>query len=99
MSAGLGVTLCAPAGPLAILCGVTAGLATWLAVDKALIELDESIYREEMRADILEVLAEQRALLGEQLKQKHYMHVDRLAGQMNDALQKTFIPYSDGMAP
>jgi len=97
LSAGLGTTLCAPAGPAAILCGVAAGLATWLAVDKALIELDESLNREEMRADILEVLAEQQALLNAQLKQEHYLRVDRFAARMNDALQRTFIPYNDGM--
>ena len=97
LSAGLGVTLCAPAGPMAIICGVAAGLATWLAVDKALIELDESLNREEMRADILEVLAEQQALLNAQLKQEHYLRVDRFAARLNDALQKTFIPYNDGI--
>ncbi len=99
LSAGLGVTLCAPAGPMAILCGVAAGLATWLVVDKALIELDESLNREEMRADILEVLAEQQDLLNAQLKQEHYTGVDRFAARMNDALQRTFIPYNDGMEP
>ncbi len=97
LSAGLGLTLCAPAGPVAVLCGVTAGLATWLTVDKALVELDEALNREEMRADILQVLAEQRALLETQFRQKHYTLVDRFAAQMNDALQRTFIPYNDGM--
>ena len=82
---------------MAIICGVAAGLATWLAVDKALIELDESLNREEMRADILEVLAEQQALLNAQLKQEHYLRVDRYAARLNDALQRTFIPYNDGI--
>ena len=97
LSAGLGATLCAPAGPVAILCGVAAGLATWLAVDKALIELDETLNREEMRTDILETLEEQQEILRTQLRQKHYTHVDQLAARMNDALQRTFIPYNDGM--
>jgi hypothetical protein len=99
LSAGLGATLCAPAGPVAILCGVTAGLAAWLAVDKALVELDETLNRDEMRNDILEVLAEQQVVLGMQLRQKHYSGVDRHAARVNDALQRTFIPYNDGMGP
>lgn len=99
VSAGLGATLCAPAGPVAILCGVTAGVATWLAVDKALVELDETLNREEMRADILETLDEQQAVLRAQLKQRHYTRIDRLAARMNDAVQRTFIPYRDGMGP
>ena len=50
-----------------------------------------------MRADILEVLAEQQALLNAQLKQEHYLRVDRYAARLNDALQRTFIPYNDGI--
>lgn len=97
LSAGLGATLCAPAGPVAILCGVAAGLVTWLAVDKALIEFDETYNREEMRTDILETLDEQREILRMQLREKHYLQIDRLAARMNNALQRTFIPYNDGM--
>jgi hypothetical protein len=97
LSAGVGTALCAPSGPVAILCGVTAGLVTWLTVDKALVELDEAMNREDMRADLLEVLAGQRAELGEQLKQKHYTAVDAMAARVNDAVQSTFVPYNDGM--
>jgi len=97
LSAGLGTALCAPSGPVAILCGVTAGLVTWLSVDKALVELDEALNREEMRADLLEVLAEQRGELGAQLKQKHYAAVDAMAAQVNNAVQGTFVPYNHGM--
>jgi hypothetical protein len=97
LSAGLGTALCAPSGPVAILCGVTAGLVTWLTVDKALIELDEALNREDMRVDLLEVLAGQRAELGEQLKQKHYAGVDAMAARVNNAVQSTFVPYNDGM--
>ena len=98
-SAGLGLAVCAPAGPMAILCGVTAGLATWLAVDKALVELDEALNREEMRSDILEVLAAHQQTLGVELKQKHYTRLDRLAARLDETVEKTFIPYHDGMGP
>jgi hypothetical protein len=99
LSAGLGATLCAPAGPAAILCGISAGLVTWLTVDKTLIEIDEALNREEMRADILEVLAEQQAELGEQLRQLHHSRVDQFAARVNDAVQRTFIPFRDGLDP
>jgi hypothetical protein len=99
LSAGLGVTLCAPAGPMAILCGVTAGVVTWLSVDKTLIEIDEALHREEMRTAILEALAGQQVELGAQLKLKHRDRIDRLAAEVSAAVQKTFIPYRDGMGP
>ena len=97
LSAGAGTVLCAPTGPLAILCGVTAGLITWFTVDKALVELDEALNREEMRAEILAVLEEQQALLGEQLTQKHDARIDLISRHVNAVVQKTFIPASEGM--
>ena len=97
LSAGAGAAICAPTGPVAILCGVTAGLVTWFTVDKVLVELDEVLNREEMRADIIKVLDEQKALLGEQLKQKHYARIDLMASHVNAAVQRTFIPAKDGM--
>ena len=97
LSAGLGTALCAPSGPVAIVCGVTAGLVTWLTVDKALVELDEVLNREDMRADLLEILDEQRMELGEQLKQYHHARIDNMATQVNDAVQRTFVPYTEGL--
>jgi hypothetical protein len=96
LSAGFGTALCAPAGPMAIVCGVTAGLVTWLAVDKVLVELDETLNREEMRADILNVLAQQKAELGARLKQEHYARVDHMATAVNNSVQRNFVPYKDG---
>ena len=97
LSAGAGAAICAPTGPVAILCGVTAGLITWFTVDKVLVELDEVLNREEMREDIINVLDEQKIKLGEQLKQKHYAWIDLMASHVNAAVQKTFIPAHDGM--
>jgi hypothetical protein len=97
LSAGLGTAICAPSGPVAVFCGVTAGLITWLSVDKALVEIDEVLNRETMRQDLLQVLADQKNALGEQLKQKHRARVDNMAARASDAVQRTFIPYEDGM--
>ncbi|MGD2076304.1 MAG: hypothetical protein PVG38_15500 [Gammaproteobacteria bacterium] len=99
LSAWVGTSVCAPTGPVAILCGITAGVATWLAVDTALVELDETLSRDEMRAEILKTLDEQKAALGERLKRTHHARVDQMAARVNDAVQRTFIPYSDGVHP
>ncbi|MEN8207145.1 MAG: hypothetical protein ABFS24_14210 [Pseudomonadota bacterium] len=97
LSVGAGTVICAPTGPVAILCGVTAGLVTWFTVDKVLVELDEVLNREEIRTDIIQVLDEQKVLLGEQLKQKHYVRINLMASHVNAAVKKTFIPAADGM--
>jgi hypothetical protein len=50
-----------------------------------------------MRAEILAVLEEQQALLGEQLTQKHDARIDLISRHVNAVVQKTFIPASEGM--
>ncbi|MGB5261431.1 MAG: hypothetical protein WBO34_13065 [Gammaproteobacteria bacterium] len=97
LSAGAGTALCAPTGPVAILCGVTAGLVTWFTVDKVLVELDEALHREEMRADIMQVLAVQQALLAGQLAEYNHGRIDLMAAEVNAAVHRTFIPAVDGV--
>ncbi|HAJ93082.1 MAG TPA: hypothetical protein DCO71_10800 [Gammaproteobacteria bacterium] len=97
LSAGAGTVLCAPTGPIAILCGITAGAITWLSVDKILVETDEAFNREEMRADILQVLADQQAILTEQLTQQHYARIDAMAARLDASVQRRFVPYTDGV--
>jgi hypothetical protein len=94
LSAGAGFVLCSPTGIAAVLCGITAGVVTWISVDKGLIEIDEALNREEMRSDILEVLEKQKHELGEQLKKKHHNYIDRLAAGVN-----RFIPSEHGWGP
>jgi hypothetical protein len=97
LSAGVGTTLCAPSGPIAILCGITAGTATWLTVDKILVEVDETLNREDMRAGILQVLADQQAILAEQLTQQHYARIDVMAVRLDATAQRSFVPYTNGV--
>jgi hypothetical protein len=97
LSAGAGTALCAPSGPLAIVCGVTAGVVTWLTVDTLLVETDEAFNREAMRADILQVLADQQAVLSEQLTQQHYARIDDMAARLDATVQRSFVPYTDGI--
>ena len=75
-----------------MLCGITAGIVTWFAVDKALVEVDEVLHRNEMRKDILEVLEKQKQVLGEQLKNKNRIYIDLLAEGVNK-----FIPAENGL--
>lgn len=97
LAAGTGTTMCAPTGPVAILCGVTAGLVTWFTVDKALVELDEAFNRDEMREEILKAIADQKVALGTELKDRHFARVDQIAARLNTAVQNVFVPARDGV--
>jgi len=69
--AGTGTLLCAPGGPLALLCGTGAGVATWLAVDLAALEVDEQLHRETFEREIEEAIRAEEAFLKDSLKRLH----------------------------
>jgi len=97
LSAAGGAALCAPGGPLAAVCGVAAGVAAWLAFDKVFLEIDEALFRDEMRADILAVLGEQRLELAAAMKQQQHAAIDAMASELQQATDGLFIPARDGL--
>ena len=97
LSAAGAAALCSPGGPAAALCGIVAGAAAWLAVDKALVEIDEVRLRDQMRAEILEVLEDQRPALALALKARHAARIDAGAAQIQASLERVFVPARDGL--
>jgi hypothetical protein len=65
---GSGALICSPGGPLALLCGAAAGVATWLAVDLVALEVDEQLHRESLEAEIRGVVNAEEQALAESLK-------------------------------
>lgn len=92
-----GIAVCAPSGPWAIACGVGAGIATWLAIDKVAIEIDEAVSRDAMRADILAVLGEEKEALKQALKQQHAALIGHLSSRIESTIDGVFIPARDGL--
>lgn len=86
---------CAPGGPLAIVCGLGAGIISWLAFDKALITIDEALFRDAMKKEILDTLAEQRRQLGEALRVQHFSTIDQMAQSLEASLDRVFVPARD----
>jgi hypothetical protein len=97
LSAAGATALCAPAGPLAALCGVGAGVATWLIVDQALVKIDEIRFRAEMRREILEAALGQKAELAQALRAMHDAAIDEMAQGLQQAVDGAFIPVRDGL--
>ena len=62
-AAATGMAICSPTGPGALLCGAVAGLVAWVAVDAAVINLDEMLNREAFEADMHHVVSEQQEKL------------------------------------
>ncbi|MFB1487664.1 MULTISPECIES: hypothetical protein [unclassified Thiocapsa] len=91
-----GVAVCSPSGPVAVVCGVGAGLIAWFTIDKIAIEIDEAVSREDMRADILEVLAKEKEALKQALRQQHASLIGYLVENIKSTVDGVFIPARDG---
>jgi len=95
LSATAATALCSPGGPLAVVCGVVAGAVTWLTVDKVMVEVDEALFRDEMRAELLQSLNESRLALAAELTTRQNALIDRTALQIQDAVERVFVPARD----
>jgi hypothetical protein len=96
-SAAAATALCSPSGPLAVACGVLAGVVTWITVDKAMIEIDEALFRDEMRRDLLQALEQSRAELAAELYAKHGAMIDLAAKVIDETVNRVFIPSRDSL--
>ncbi len=74
--AGAGALVCSPAGPAALVCGAIGGLVAWVAVDKAVIELDEALNRKVFEEDIHAAITVQQQQLKESLQQVYAKVLD-----------------------
>jgi len=98
LAAGTAATaVCAPTGPAALLCGIAAGVVTWITVDKAAIEIEAHLKRDDMRADLMAVLNEQRAAMRAELQAIHHGLADAYAAEIDARAQRVFVPARDGV--
>jgi hypothetical protein len=97
LSSAGAAALCSPGGPLAAICGIVAGTLTWLAVDKAFVEVDEALSRDQMRAEILEVMSVEKARLKAVLTARHWRSINDMAMQIQGTIDRVFVPIRDGL--
>jgi len=64
-----GTAFCAPAGPLAVLCGAAAGFGAWLLTDKAVVMIDEYFNRDEFEAELRALIDKDKTSKKELLKE------------------------------
>lgn len=96
ISAAGAAALCSPGGPLAVLCGVGAGVVTWLFFDKVFLEIDEALFRDQMRSDMLAILADQKQEIAVSLRVQHFAIIDHLSAEIERATKRVFLPARDG---
>ncbi|WP_285674525.1 hypothetical protein, partial [Paralimibaculum aggregatum] len=88
--------VCAPGGPLAIACGIGAGVISWVAVDLLAVEIAEAQGREPMRKALMERLGKRNEELIAQLRRYSGTRSAALAEAHRARLSSAFIPARDG---
>lgn len=93
----LATAACAPAGPLAIVCGVGAAAVSWLVIDKTLIAIDEFLFRDQMRAEILQAVGDARQQLAMEMKAQQHLLIAKLTTTTAHSMDRVFVPARDGL--
>lgn len=97
LSAAGAAAACAPGGPLAALCALGAGVVAWLAVDQAMVRIDEALFRDEMRAELLAALNAEQLEVAAAIKARHRAAIDAAAGQLQAGMERMFVPARHGL--
>lgn len=66
-----GLTICAPSGPWALLCGVVTGTASWVGVDAAMTEVDQAFNEDDFVLSVEMMIDAQKNSLKGLMKASH----------------------------
>ncbi len=95
-SAGGAAAICAPGGPVALVCGLGAGIVAWLSVDVIAVEIAEARFRDDLRRDLQARAAGRRAEVIARLAETARARVAALTRHYATAGAAIFVPLRDG---
>ena len=86
-------------GPLVFICAPALAAATWVGTDLLINEVDESLNREQMKADMIAVLAEDQAAVRRQLKDAYARAAQQMFADIEVYQQRRFNINRDAFPP
>lgn len=86
-------------GPLVFVCAPVLAAATWVGTDLLINEVDESLNREQMRADMMAVLAEDEAAIKASLKMAYAGAARRMFADIETYQRRRFNINRDAFPP
>jgi hypothetical protein len=95
--AAAGAAVCSPTGPGAVLCGVVAGIGTWIAIDVLVLWGEEYLSRDGMRAEITAALDEARKELTAALTAANEARIAVAADEIRAIEAQLFAPIREGV--
>ncbi|NOR58199.1 MAG: hypothetical protein GQ474_06725 [Sulfurimonas sp.] len=73
-----GLTICAPSGPWALLCGVVTGTASWVGVDAAMTEVDQAFNEDDFQLSVKKMIDAQKNSLKELMKASYKEWIENI---------------------
>ncbi|MFT7004538.1 MAG: hypothetical protein ACJAWW_001901 [Sulfurimonas sp.] len=88
-----GISICAPSGPWAMLCGVITGTASWVGVDAAMTEVDQAFNEDDFELSVKKMIDAQKDSLKDLMKDSYRVWVQNIFKQLKVDTNKLKSPY------
>lgn len=88
-----GLTICAPSGPWALLCGVVTGTASWIGVDAAMTEVDQAFNEDDFQLSVKKMIEAQKNTLKNLMKASYKEWIEHIFVKLKrdtDALKSPY---------
>ncbi|EDZ62927.1 conserved hypothetical protein [Sulfurimonas gotlandica GD1] len=88
-----GLTICAPSGPWALLCGVVTGTASWVGVDAAMTEVDQAFNEDDFQLSVKMMIDAQKKSLKELMKDSYREWIQKIFTELKKDAGSLKSPY------
>ena len=80
-----GLTVCAPSGPWALLCGVVTGTVSWVGVDAAMTEIDQAFNEDNFQSSVRKMIDSEKHTLKTLMKASYHKWILTVFEELNES--------------
>lgn len=88
-----GLSICAPSGPWALLCGVVTGTASWVGVDAAMTEVDQAFNEDDFELSVKNMIDAQKDSLKSLMKDSYKKWIGEIFVKLKKDKETIKSPY------
>jgi hypothetical protein len=88
-----GITICAPSGPWAFLCGVVTGTVAWVGVDAAMTEVDQAFNEDDFELNVRKMIDSEKETLKSLMKESYKRWIVEIFVKLNKNRAELHSPY------
>jgi len=88
-----GLTICAPSGPWALLCGVVTGTASWIGIDAAMTEIDQAFNEDNFQSSVRKMVDTEKHTLKTLMKASYHKWILTIFEELNESTNSLKSPH------